>query len=91
MNIGIYGAGHLTKSLIKGFEFAGVEYQILLYNRTFDNASILKSEFPQIEIVWRFIKYKWLPFDAFLNFNNLKERLNDILESVGSKYIINFY
>lgn len=41
----------VTRSLIKGFEFAGVEDQILLYNRTFDNATILKSEFPQIEIV----------------------------------------
>lgn len=30
MNIGIYGAGHLTRSLIKGFEFIGMEDQILL-------------------------------------------------------------
>lgn len=48
-------------------------------------------ELNKIEILWRFIKYKWLPFDAFLNFNNLKERLYDILDDWGTKYIINFY
>ncbi|MFV0329946.1 MAG: transposase, partial [Dysgonomonas sp.] len=48
-------------------------------------------ELNKIEILWRVIKYKWLPIDAFLNFQNLKERLNNVLENVGSKYIINFY
>ena len=48
-------------------------------------------ELNKIEILWRFIKYKWLPFNAFLNFNNLKECLNDILTLFGEKYIINFY
>ncbi len=48
-------------------------------------------ELNKIEILWRFIKYKWLPFDAFLNFQNLKERLNDILNNIGEKYVINFY
>ncbi|MDR1056764.1 MAG: transposase [Prevotellaceae bacterium] len=28
-------------------------------------------ELNKIEILWRFIKYKWLPFEAFLNFQNL--------------------
>ncbi|MEG2820654.1 MAG: transposase, partial [Muribaculaceae bacterium] len=44
-----------------------------------------------IEILWRFIKYQWLPFDAFLNFQNLKERIAELLNIIGSKYIINFY
>jgi transposase len=48
-------------------------------------------ELNKIEILWRFIKYKWLPFDAFLNFNNLKERLNEVLDSIGIKYNIYFY
>lgn len=48
-------------------------------------------ELNKIEILWRFIKYKWMPFDAFLNFQNLKERLNLVLQNVGAKYIINFY
>lgn len=48
-------------------------------------------ELNKIEILWRFIKYKWLTFDAFFNFQNLKERLNLVLENIGSKYIINFY
>lgn len=44
-----------------------------------------------IEILWRFIKYQWLPFDAFLNFQNLKERLNDTINKIGTKCTINFY
>lgn len=47
-------------------------------------------ELNKIEILWRFIKYKWLPFDAFLNFQNLKDRLNDVIQNVGTKYVINF-
>lgn len=49
-------------------------------------------ELNKIEILWRFIKYNWLPFDAYRSIENLKMRLNDILENVGSpKYNINFY
>lgn len=51
MNIGIYGAGHLAKSLIKGFEFAGIQNQILLYNRTIEKAIALESKFSQISVV----------------------------------------
>lgn len=48
-------------------------------------------ELNRIEILWRFIKYRWLPFDAFINFNNLKERLSLTLKNIGSKCCINFY
>ncbi|MRT92029.1 transposase [Ancylomarina sp. 16SWW S1-10-2] len=43
-----------------------------------------------IEILWRRIKYQWMPFDAYLSFQNLKERLLYILDNVGSKYDIIF-
>lgn len=48
-------------------------------------------ELNKIEILWRFIKYKWLPLDAFLNIQNLKERLNQVLNDIGMKWCINFY
>lgn len=48
-------------------------------------------ELNKIEILWRFIKYRWLPFDAFCNFNNLKEHLSLTLKNIGSKCCINFY
>jgi hypothetical protein len=47
-------------------------------------------ELNKIEILRRFIKYKRLSFDAFLNFQNLKECLNDILANNGTEYGINF-
>ncbi|KAA6334196.1 hypothetical protein EZS27_017472, partial [termite gut metagenome] len=39
----------------------------------------------------RFIKYKWLPLEAFLNFQKLKEKLKEVLQAIGYKYGINFY
>lgn len=43
-----------------------------------------------IEILWRFIKYRWIPFSAYLNFNTLVAAVEDILVHVGSKYKIDF-
>ena len=43
-----------------------------------------------IEIVWRFIKYSWLPLSAYLSFKSLKSSLENVLEGIGSKYKITF-
>ena len=48
-------------------------------------------ELNKIETLWRFIKYSWLPFDAYTNIQNFKERLNEILINVGTKYKINLF
>jgi len=42
-------------------------------------------ELNKIEILRRFIKYKWLPFDAFVNFQNLKDRLTFVLKNIGTE------
>lgn len=43
-----------------------------------------------IEILWRRIKYQWLDFDAYKSFENLKEKLNFVLNNFGVKYDIKF-
>ena len=43
-----------------------------------------------IEILWRRIKYNWIPFDAYICFQNLKERLSFVLNNFGTKYDIIF-
>lgn len=43
-----------------------------------------------IENLWRFIKYDWLPWSAYLNENSLVNELADILDNIGSKYRITF-
>jgi transposase len=43
-----------------------------------------------IEILWRRIKYQWLDFDAYKSFQNLKEKLNFVLNNFGVKYDIKF-
>jgi transposase len=43
-----------------------------------------------IEILWRKIKYEWLPFEAYTSFRELAEWLDYILLNFGSQYIIEF-
>ncbi|MEM7553040.1 MAG: IS630 family transposase [Cyanobacteria bacterium P01_A01_bin.84] len=43
-----------------------------------------------IEILWRFIKYKWLEVNAYDSFSNLVEAVEKIIINFGSEYTINF-
>jgi transposase len=43
-----------------------------------------------IEIVWRFMKYYWLPFSAYASFQCLSEAVEEILTRIGTDYTINF-
>jgi len=43
-----------------------------------------------IEILWRRIKYTWLPFSAYACLNALSEALEAILSGVGAEYQITF-
>ena len=43
-----------------------------------------------IEILWRHIKYLWLPFSAYQCMEALREALEHVLKDFGSKYQITF-
>jgi DDE superfamily endonuclease len=43
-----------------------------------------------IEILWRFIKYYWLPFSAYGSFQQLCAAVEEILQQFGTKYTIDF-
>ena len=43
-----------------------------------------------IEILWRFIKYYWLPFSAYTSFQCLCTAVEDILTRFGTDYKITF-
>lgn len=43
-----------------------------------------------IEILWKQIKYRWLPIDAYGSFEMLSECLNKILANFGNQYKISF-
>jgi transposase len=43
-----------------------------------------------IEILWRFIKYYWMPIDSYLSIANLEKALLHILANVGNIYNITF-
>ena len=48
------------------------------------------AELNLIEILWRFIKYQWLPLSAYSSFKELKTSLQNVLNNIGSKYRITF-
>ncbi len=43
-----------------------------------------------IEILWRMIKYQWLPYEDIDSQNELNLRLDEILINFGTSYTINF-
>jgi transposase len=43
-----------------------------------------------IEILWRKIKYEWLPLDAYQNFKTMTASLFEVIKGIGSKYRITF-
>ncbi len=43
-----------------------------------------------IEILWRKIKYEWLPFSAYESFSRLRDELFKILRNIGTEYKIAF-
>lgn len=43
-----------------------------------------------IEILWRKIKYEWLPLGAYISYSNLKKEVLKILDGFGIKYTITF-
>lgn len=47
-------------------------------------------ELNYIEIVWRMLKYKWLPIRAFESFKTLWNAILDILPKIGIEYNIKF-
>jgi transposase len=54
--------------------------------------SSYSPELNLIEILWRKIKYEWMPFSAYESYAQLKEALFDILKNIGKdkEYVINF-
>jgi transposase len=71
----------LFKQNIKKWEKRGL---FLKYLPTYS------PELNLIEILWRFIKYKWLDLAAYSSFKKLNEEIQKVLEGVGSKYQITF-
>ena len=43
-----------------------------------------------IEILWRKVKYEWLPLDAYQSYGHLKKWLLEILGNVGEEFQITF-
>jgi len=66
---------------LKGWEACGLYvYPIPAYS----------PELNLIEILWRMIKYHWLPLKAYESYKALMRALYEVLKGVGSKYQIDF-
>ena len=44
--------------------------------------STYSPELNIIEILWRFVKYRWLPFDAYFSLETLEKELTEVLLNV---------
>ena len=43
-----------------------------------------------IEVLWRFIKYFWLPFSAYASFDTLVQAVEELLRKIGDEFVIHF-
>ena len=62
--------------------FASVNYNImfLLYFFT--------TQITREPILWRKLKYEWMPFSAYESLATLKKELFNILKNIGEEYVI---
>jgi hypothetical protein len=44
----------------------------------------------RIETLWRLVKYRWLPVQAYQNFETLCQSVTSVLDQVGARYHITF-
>jgi transposase len=77
-------------SVHKSFEFQENIERWQQQGLTIVNIAPYSPELNIIEILWRKIKYEWIPFSAYESFRNLKESLFDILANIGKSYTVNF-
>lgn len=59
-------------------------------NLTIYRIPAYSPELNVIEIVWRKIKYEWLPFSAYESYSSLKKELFKVLSNIGSIHRIEF-
>lgn len=52
--------------------------------------SSYSPELNLIERLWQAVKYQWLPFDAYLSYQRLRDNLADVLANIGSKLTLSF-
>jgi hypothetical protein len=52
--------------------------------------SAYSPELNLIEILWRQMKYTWLPLSAYLSFERLREEVHCLLGGYGTDHAINF-
>ena len=43
-----------------------------------------------IEILWKLIKYEWIEIKAYENWNSLGSWVKNVLDNIGTEYVINF-
>ena len=75
---------HTSKKLLQHINKWGARGVILHYLPPYS------PELNLIEILWRKMKYEWLPLSCYSSYSNMKNAVLDILDGIGSKYHIIF-
>src|SRR6266498_1393216 len=93
--IEIPASGHSQRVNVLGFLKRNNEFVPYMIDGKVDAPIIVKylpsyaPELNLIEILWRFMKYYWLPFSAYTSFQRLSEAVAEILTRIGTDYTIN--
>ena len=75
---------HRSKAFIKKISEWGRKGMFIIFNCPYS------PELNIIEILWRKIKYEWMPFSAYESYNKLESELCNILKNVGTSFFVNF-
>ncbi len=75
---------HRSKAFIKKISEWGRKGMFIIFNCPYS------PELNIIEILWKKIKYEWIPFSAYESYKKLESELCNILKNVGTKFFVNF-
>jgi len=75
---------HRSKAFMDQLDLWGLQGVFLHFLPTYS------PELNLIEMLWRKIKYDWLPLDAYRSFADMKNALMRVLSGIGEKHAITF-
>lgn len=75
---------HRSKAFVEKISEWGRKGMFIIFNCPYS------PELNIIEILWRKIKYEWMPFSAYESYKKLERELCNILKNVGTEFFVNF-
>jgi transposase len=75
---------HCSEKIMEKIEYWGKNNLFLYYLPPYS------PQLNRIERLWKFMKYYWMPLNAYCSFEKLKSAVNDLLSGYGKQHLITF-